>query len=100
MLAKRSANTMEERVSAKNYTIKLPLLFKPASGRPFMPELDTTETIAELFQRAGSKPDTLTTRDLDRLIEHYRASRAGFKDKGTAATKTDKPAPDLKELGF
>jgi hypothetical protein len=65
-----------------------------------MSELDTTETIAELFQRAGSKPDTLTTKDLDRLIEHYRASRAAFKDKGTAATKTDKPAPDLKELGF
>jgi hypothetical protein len=65
-----------------------------------MPDLDTTETIAELFQRAGSDPTSLTSGDLDRLIEHYRASRAAFKDKGTVANKADKPAPDLKELGF
>lgn len=65
-----------------------------------MPDLDTTETIAELFQRAGSKPNSLTIADLDRLIEHYRVSRAAFKSKGVAAEKADKPAPDLKELGF
>jgi hypothetical protein len=61
-----------------------------------MPE----DTIAELFARSGTNPDTLTRADLDRLIDFYRENRKNYKQTGTPAVKADKARPTLEELGL
>lgn len=51
-------------------------------------------TLAILFSR---NPLDLTDENIDRLIEHYRESRALFQKTGKA---TPKPPVDLSELGL